>query len=62
MVQTKHLQLCYILVEFMNKAFTLIETLLILFILTIMMNLLINFISLDYQIENNYYSEGEELQ
>jgi len=46
----------------MNKAFTLIETLLILFILTIMMNLLINFISLDYQIENNYYSEGEELQ
>ncbi len=62
MDQTKHLKLCYILVEFVNKAFTLIETLLILFILTIMMNLLINLIRLDSHIENKYYLEGEELQ
>lgn len=58
----KYLQLCYTQDAFVNKAFTLIETLLVLFILTIMMNLLIHLVNLDYQIEENYYSEGEELQ
>jgi len=58
----KYLQSCYIQVVFVNKAFTLIETLLILFILTIMINLLINLVKLDYQIEKNYYIEGDELQ
>lgn len=55
----KHSQLCYILGEYVNKAYTLIETLLVLFILTIMMNLLINLVNLDQQIENKYYIEGE---
>ena len=58
----KCLQSCYIPDVFVNKAFTLIETLLVLFILTIMINLLINLVNLDYQIEKNYYIEGEELQ
>lgn len=58
----KCLQSCCIPDVFVNKAFTLIETLLVLFILTIMINLLINLVNLDYQIEKKYYIEGEELQ
>jgi len=38
----------------MNRAFTLIETLLILFILTIMLNLLIGLLRMDLKIEKNY--------
>lgn len=38
----------------MNRAFTLIETLLILFILTIMLNLLIGLLRMDLKIEQNY--------
>lgn len=38
----------------MNRAFTLIETLLILFILTIMLNLLIGLLRIDLKIEQNY--------
>jgi len=44
----------------MNKAFTLIETILILFILTIMLNLLISLVSFDQKIEQNFsLIEGE---
>jgi competence protein ComGC len=44
----------------MNKSFTLIETLLIVFILTLMINLLIQYVQLDLQIEKHYVLEGEE--